>query len=68
MLYDLLDQMVAEFLEVSTETYIDIIEKCTYWEASFIILSAFAEREDKTIKAKQIFNSRLNKNLQDGTK
>lgn len=68
MLYDLLDQMVAEFLEVSTETYIDVIEQCTDAESKFIILSALAEREDKKLKVKQVFNSHLNKNLQDGTK
>jgi hypothetical protein len=57
-LFDLLDQMYSELLEVDVETYSYVIEnKCTFWEGRFITIALISEREDKVEKAKQIFSS-----------
>ena len=59
-LYNLLDQGIADALNVDVETYIDIIDsKCTEDEATFIIMSILENNEHNIEKAKQTFNSYL---------
>ncbi|MCW1952810.1 MAG: hypothetical protein KIH80_001385 [Flavobacteriia bacterium] len=55
-MFDMIDSLVAEELEVDIETYVDIIEKkCTHWQRQFIIFTVLSGREDKMERAKQIF-------------
>ena len=58
--YDLMDEIVAVGLGVSVETYINIIEKCTEDDATFIITTFIDEDEDNFDKAKEMFNKYLN--------
>lgn len=59
-LFDLLDESVANELDVDLVTYCDIIDnKCTYSEGKFIILSVLSGREDKIIKAKEIIKTKI---------
>lgn len=69
-LFDLLDALVAEELEVDVETYINIIEhECNHWESTFII-GAILE-EDNPIrkeKAKKIFNKYVKDKISEDSK
>tara|TARA_R110000868_G_scaffold21789_8_gene90346 strand:+ start:292 stop:486 length:195 start_codon:yes stop_codon:yes gene_type:complete len=59
-LYDIMDIEVAGQLNVSVETYINIIEnKCNQEERDFIILTILDENEKEMSMAKYIFNSYL---------
>lgn len=59
-LYDIMDIEVAGQLNVSVETYINIIEnKCNQEERDFIILNILYENEKEMSMAKYIFNSYL---------
>jgi hypothetical protein len=59
MLFEFIDELIAESLGVSVETYIDVIEnKCTIEEADFIIGVFFEEDGDEQL-AKDLFNSKL---------
>ena len=59
-LWDLMDQSIASELEVSIETYIEVIDnKCTEEEAQFIIMTILEEDADNLEKAKQMFNKYL---------
>ena len=58
--YDLMDEIVAVGLGVPVETYINIIEKCTEDDATFIITTFIDEDEDNFDKAKEMFNKYLN--------
>lgn len=59
-LYDIMDIEVADQLNVSVETYINIIEnKCNQEERDFIILTILDENEKEMSMAKYIFNSYL---------
>jgi hypothetical protein len=56
-LYDFMDAAIAEDLGVDVEVYVEVIEnKCTHWEATFIIGAMFdEEREDRKLRAKNLF-------------
>lgn len=58
-LFDLMDCMVADELEVDVEVYIKIIEQdCTHWESTFIILAMLEEdNPNRKEKARKLFNS-----------
>jgi hypothetical protein len=57
--FDIMDQVIADTLEVDVDKYIEIIEtKCSEEEATTIIMTLL-ESEDKPeeiAKAKEIFN------------
>jgi hypothetical protein len=58
--YGTFDEIISKELGVSLEVYQDVIEnKCTYWEAHYIITAILNERTDKMDKVKSIFNSHL---------
>ena len=60
-LYNIMDIEVAGQLNVSVETYINVIEnKCNQEERDFIILTILGENEKEMPMAKYIFNSYLN--------
>tara|TARA_B110000967_G_C18854403_1_gene546357 strand:- start:83 stop:277 length:195 start_codon:yes stop_codon:yes gene_type:complete len=60
-LYNIMDIEVAGQLNVSVETYINVIEnKCNSEERDFIILTILGENEKEMPMAKYIFNSYLN--------
>ena len=59
-MFGAMDEIIAQELEVDTQTYTDILEnKCTYNEGKFIIFSLLSNREDKKIKAIKLFKSKL---------
>lgn len=59
-LFDNINNVISNELNVSLDIYKDVIdEKCTYWEARFIILSLLSEREDKKQKAIKLFKEKL---------
>ena len=59
--FGMIDFAIAEDLGVDVDTYNDVIEnKCSYWEALFIITVFFDQRIDKMEKARNIFMSKLN--------
>jgi hypothetical protein len=61
-LFDMMDQGIAGELGVDVETYIKVIDhKCTDDEANFIILAVLGDDEDELVKAKELFNSYLDK-------
>lgn len=61
-LFDIMDQAVAETLGVDVETYIKVIDhKCTDEEATFIIMTILDEDEVEMERAKELFNSYLDK-------
>lgn len=54
--YDILDELCAEALEVSVETYCDKIEKLTEVRQE-VVIGALLSGEDKYIlKARRVFN------------
>lgn len=58
-LYDIMDIEIADELNVSVETYIDVIEnRCNREDRDFIIIAILEDEED-VIKAKSLFNSYL---------
>ena len=59
-LFDMMDMAIAGELGVDVEVYIDIIEKCTEEEVSFIINTILDEDADNLEKAKEMFNKYLN--------
>jgi hypothetical protein len=63
-LSDLLDMLISAGLETDIETYNDVINNhCSYWEARYIISVFISYREDKFVRARNIFNSNLKKRL-----
>tara|TARA_R110000782_G_scaffold869_3_gene3127 strand:+ start:12641 stop:12835 length:195 start_codon:yes stop_codon:yes gene_type:complete len=59
-LYNIMDIEVAGQLNVSVETYINVIEnRCSKEERDFIILTILDENEKEMPMAKYIFNSYL---------
>jgi hypothetical protein len=59
-LYNIMDIEVAGQLNVSVETYINVIEnRCSKEERDFIILTILDENEKEMPMAKYIFNSHL---------
>lgn len=59
-LYDMMDFEIADQLNVSVETYIDVIENmCNQEDRDFIIISILLEDEEDVIEAKSLFNSYL---------
>jgi len=59
-MFGAMDDIIAEELQVSVNTYVNILEnKCTYNEGKFIIFSLMSNREDKKIKAINLFKSKL---------
>lgn len=59
-LYNIMDIEVAGQLNVSVETYINVIEnRCSKEERDFIILTILDENEKEIPMAKYIFNSYL---------
>ena len=59
-MFGAMDDIIAEELKVSVDTYCDILEhKCTYNEGKFIIFSLLSNREDKKTKAINLFKSKL---------
>ena len=58
-LFDMMDMAIAGELGVDVEVYIDIIEKCTEEEVSFIINTILDEDADNLEKAKEMFNKYL---------
>ena len=59
-MFGAMDDIIAEELQVSVNTYVNILEnKCTYNEGKFIIFSLLSNREDKKTKAINLFKSKL---------
>jgi hypothetical protein len=59
-IFGMIDYGVANELGVEQMVYIDVLDnKCTYWEALFILGVYLNERQDKKQKAKEIFYSRM---------
>ena len=59
-LYNIMDIEVAGQLNVSVETYINVIEnRCNKEERDFIIITILDENEKEIPMAKYIFNSYL---------
>jgi len=60
-LFDLFDGAIAELLEVDVETYIRIIEdeNTTDGEQEQIIMGILSNDEEQTVKAKELFRSKL---------
>jgi len=63
VIYNMIDEGIAQELGVPVEEYIDIIEKCSYWEAYYIVTVMWNERKDKYDKAKEIYNTNKEKFL-----
>ena len=60
-IFGMIDFTIAEDLGVDVETYNDVIEnKCTYWEALYIVTVFFDQRYEKMENARSIFNKRMN--------
>ena len=60
VLYNLIDDAMAQELVVDLKTYIEIIDKkCTEEEATFIINTIMDEDVGNIEKAKALFNSKL---------
>jgi len=60
-IFGMIDFSIAEDLGVDVETYNDVIEnKCTYWEALYIVTVFFDQRYEKMENARHIFNKRMN--------
>ena len=58
--FDAMDQITADELGVSIETYIEIIEnKCSDEEAEFIIMTLLMGDTDNIEKANETFNKYL---------
>lgn len=58
--FGIMDQLIAEQLNVDLETYINIIDgKCTDEEATFIITAILGDNEDDVSKAQEMFNKYL---------
>ena len=58
-LYDIMDIEIADQLNVSVETYIDVIEnRCNREDRDFIIIAILEDEED-VIEAKSLFNRYL---------
>lgn len=60
-IYDLVDSAVAEWLEVPVEEYIEVIERCSYWQAYYIITVFWNEDEQRYAKAKAIYEENKQK-------
>lgn len=59
-MFGAMDEIIADELNVDTETYTDILENhCTYNEGKFIIFSLLSNRQDKKDKAIKLFKSKL---------
>lgn len=59
-MFGAMDEIIADELNVDTETYTDILENhCTYTEGKFIIFSLLSDRQDKKDKAIKLFKSKL---------
>lgn len=59
--FNLFDQMVAEWLEVSVDTYIDTIDKFNDEDTEFIIEAIIdpSKTEEDKFKAKELFKTKL---------
>lgn len=55
-MYNFLDEMLAEQLDVSVDYYIENIEKTTYYRAQIIIESLMSDDKKIVEKAKRVFN------------
>lgn len=59
--FGMIDFGLAQELGVDQSVYVDVIDnKCTHWEAMFIIGVYLSQKDSKKVKAKEIFYSRLN--------
>ena len=60
-LYDIMDIEIADQLNVSVETYINVIENmCNQEDRDFIVTAILLEEEEEdVIEAKSLFNSYL---------
>ena len=59
-LYDIMDIEIADQLNVSVETYINVIEnRCNQEDRDFIVIAILLEDEEDAIEAKSLFNSYL---------
>tara|TARA_R110000796_G_scaffold37445_1_gene94482 strand:+ start:328 stop:522 length:195 start_codon:yes stop_codon:yes gene_type:complete len=59
-LYDIMDIEIADQLNVSVETYINVIEnRCNQEDRDFIVTAILLEEEEDVIEAKSLFNSYL---------
>lgn len=60
-LYDIMDIEIADQLNVSVETYINVIEnRCNQEDRDFIVTAILLEEEEEdVIEAKSLFNSYL---------
>ena len=59
-LYDIMDIEIADQLNVSVETYINVIEnRCNQEDRDFIVIAILLENEEDVIEAKSLFNSYL---------
>lgn len=56
-LFGLMDDIVAEGLEVTIEEYTEVIDKCSYWEGLFIISVFLGNHIDKFERAREVFDS-----------
>lgn len=59
-LFDMLDESIANELEVPVERFIEVIESISMMRAEVICLGIMSGEDEKIEKAKRIFNS-LNK-------
>lgn len=59
--YDLVDSAIADALGVPVEEYIEVIERCSYWEAYYIISVFWSEEEKRYAKAKAIYEENKQK-------
>lgn len=59
--YDFVDSAMADALGVPVEEYIEVIERCSYWEAYYIITVFWNEEEARYAKAKAIYEENKQK-------
>jgi len=56
--FAMMDDIVADGLNVSLEEYRDTIGNCTYWETLYIVSVFLGEHSKKYENAKEVFNNR----------
>jgi hypothetical protein len=55
--YDLMDQTIANELEIPVDEFIRKIESVSYWKAEVMILAVLSEEQQKINKVKKILNT-----------
>lgn len=56
--FAMMDDIVADGLNVSFEEYRDTIGNCTYWETLYIVSVFLGEHSKKYENAREVFNNR----------